>query len=246
MWTLKSFYAISPKKYALCIHADKSLLEQTARTLEVHFPDARVIRRAEADAKAAIFLKNHPRCLTFRNTNLLAPKVFDSLAFLESARMALFDSDLMFFAEPKEYIRRIEDPAYRLNSFNPDVVSGYAVGYTVEPETVRAKLGFDLHPRINSGFGLIQRDSMPLDWIEEFLDLPGLLEGHFWRIEQTVFALCASRFGVELLPDEYTLYFAPGLGNRAFRHYNSAFRHLMYGEGIRKLVKNGFLQRTTI
>jgi hypothetical protein len=55
--------------------------------------------------------------------------------------------------------------------------------------------------------------------------------------------LCSSRFGVELLPDEYTLWLAPGVGDRCFRHYPGAIRHLMYGEGIARLVKDGFLQR---
>src|SRR5207249_8020841 len=63
----------------------------------------------------------------------------------------------------------------------------------------------DLHPMVNSGLGLVHRESMRFEWLEEFLALPGILQGHFWRIEQTLFALCSSRFGVELLPDEYTL-----------------------------------------
>jgi hypothetical protein len=82
---------------------------------------------------------------------------------------------------------------------------------------------------------------MRLVWIDELLALPGLLEGHFWRIEQTVYALCASRFGVELLPKECTLYFEPGLEGRPFRHYNGVIRHLMYGEGMRELTRRGLL-----
>jgi hypothetical protein len=51
---------------------------------------------------------------------------------------------------------------------------------------------------MNSGLGLTHRDS--IRWDEEFLALPDILNGHFWRIEQTPFALCSSRHGVELLP----------------------------------------------
>jgi hypothetical protein len=45
---------------------------------------------------------------------------------------------------------------------------------------------------------------------------------------------------VELLPEEYTLRLEPGIGERCFRHYNGAIRHLMYGEGIARLAKQDF------
>ena len=242
VWTLKSFYAVSRRRYALCIHDDGSL-DQTARgALLQHFPAARLIPRAEADAKLAEVLRDSPRCLQFRNTNLLAPKVFDFVAYLQSDRMGLFDSDLLFFREPAAYLQRVEDTAYRKNTFNADCG---ASAYTVEPDVVRRHLGFDLQPMINSGLGLIHRDSVRWDWVEEFLALPGILDGHFWRIEQTIYALCSSRFGVDLLPDEYMLYLTRGIGDRPFRHYVGAIRHLMYREGIRHLSRSGLLRKNS-
>lgn len=238
VWTLKSFYAVSRRGYTLCIHDDGSL-DQTARgALRQHFPAARLILRAEADAKLAEVLRDYPRCLQFRNTNLLAPKVFDFIAYLRSDRMGLFDSDLLFFCEPTVYLQRIEDASYRKNTFNADCGTS---AYTVEPDVVRRHLGFDLHPMVNSGLGLIHRDSIRWDWIEEFLALPGILEGHFWRIEQTIYALCSSRFGVELLPEEYMVYLQRGISNRPFRHYVGKIRHLMYAEGMMQLVKQNTL-----
>jgi hypothetical protein len=242
VWTLKSFYAASGRRYALCIHEDGSLAQAQLAALRQHFPAARIIRRAEADARLAHVLRGLPRSLSFRRSNLLAPKVFDFAAYLESERMALFDSDLLFFAEPTEYLRRVEDEAYRRNTFNAD--GGNA--YTVEPDQVRDLIGHQMLHRINTGLGLVHRDSIRLDWIEEFLALPGILDGHFWRIEQTLFALCSSRYGVELLPDEYTLRLEPGLGSRCFRHYVGAIRHLMYGEGMARLAKQGFLKQQKI
>jgi hypothetical protein len=238
VWALKSFYLASGRRYALCIHEDGSIAEAAIDALRSHFPAARIIRRREADAKLAELLHGYPRSLSFRNSNLLAPKVFDFIAYLESDRMALFDSDLLFFAEPKAYLQRVEDPSYRLNSFNADL--GHA--YTVDSNTVRTLIGHELLPRVNTGLGLVHRDSIRWDWTEEFLSLPGILAGHFWRIEQTLLALCSSRHGVELLPNEYTLRLEPGIGGRCFRHYNGAIRHLMYGEGIARLVKDDFLR----
>jgi hypothetical protein len=240
VWTLKSFYVASGRRYALCIHEDGSLDDTELSALQRQFPAARIIRRSEADARLDKILRGYPRSLTFRSTNLLAPKIFDFIAFLESDRMALFDSDLLFFAKPTTYLERVDDPSYRCNTFNAD----YDTSYTVEPDAVRPRIGHDLLPRVNTGLGLVHRDSIRWDWTEEFLALPGILTGNFWRIEQTLFALCSSRYGVELLPDEYTLSLEPGIGGRPFRHYVGRIRHLMYGEGIAQLAKDGFLRET--
>ena len=147
IWALKSFYLASGRHYALCIHEDGSLRPDDLAKLRQHFPAARIIRRAEADAKLAKTLRDFPRSLEFRNTNLLAPKVFDFVAFLESDRMILFDSDLLFFDVPAAYLKRAEDPLYTKNTFNADC--GRA--YTVDPQEVRQLIGHDLLPLINTG-----------------------------------------------------------------------------------------------
>ena len=239
IWSLKSFYAASDRRYALCIHEDGTLDPFALASLQQHFPLARIIRRQEADQRLARELVAFPRSSQFRKTNLLALKVFDFISFLQAERMVLFDSDLLFFDEPTDYLSRLEDGNYRLNAFNADCESAY----TIDAEAVRALLGFDMLARVNSGFGVIHRGSMKLEWIEEFLAVPGLAEGHFWRIEQTLYALCGSRYGAELLPQAYDVRLEAGIPPRIFRHYVGAVRHLMYGEGIARLVKDRFLER---
>jgi len=239
LWTLKSFYAASRRKYALCIHDDGSLSNEARNSVQAHFPAARLIARTEADAKLSQILRDFPRCLKFRSTNVLAPKVFDFAAFLQSDRMGLFDSDLLFFAEPTAYLQAVEDRSFRKNAFNSD----FGSAYTIDSEAASRHLGLELQPKVNTGLGLIHREAIRWDWIENFLGLPGILEGHFWRIEQTLFALCSSAFGVELLPEEYTLYLERGIGTRPFRHYVGKIRHLMYREGMRELVLQGFLEK---
>jgi len=240
IWALKSFYHASGRKYRLCIHDDGSVPDQGLDHLRRHFPDGRLILRKEADQRVFAELAPYPRCLQFRKTNLLAPKLFDFAVYLESDRMLLFDSDLLFFREPTALIQSIEDPACQINVFNSDCADD---AYTVTPTVAAEHLGLALQKSINSGLGLIHRSSVRWDWIEEFLGIPGILDGYFWRIEQTLFALSASRFGVKLLPKEYTLYLTPGLGDRPFRHYVGHIRHLMYGEGIRRLNRDNLLRR---
>ena len=237
LWALKSFYWASGRQYALCIHDDGSLEDDHGATLQEHFPDASLIEREAADARVIPSLDEYPKAKAFRQENHLAPKLFDFRAYLESDRMLLLDSDVLFFDEPTELLRRIEDPTYQKNSVNRDMDTAY----TVDPVDVHAQFGFEPVPQFNSGLGLIHRDSLRLDWIEVFLELPDI-RSHFWRIEQTLFALCSSRYGVELLPESYDVHLGKGIRGPV-RHYVGAVRHLMYDEGIRRLVASNMLQR---
>ncbi len=237
VWTLKTFYYYSNRHYALCIHDDGTLTKNDLAALKYHFPNARMIDRPSADARILAELETYPSCLEFRKSNHLAPKVFDFRSYLESDRMLLLDSDILFYRSPIELLQSIEDPNYLLNTVNGDIASAY----TVDPKMVQEKCGFAMIQRFNSGLGLIHRASLNLDWIEEFLSLPGII-GHFWQIEQTLYALCSSRFGGELLPDAYNVRLNQGIGCSPSRHYVGAIRHLMYSEGIRQLVRQGFLK----
>jgi hypothetical protein len=236
LWTLKSFYHFSRRNYALCIHDDGTLGTEPCSILQRHFPKARIIHRPSADQQVLDWLAPYPRCLEFRKTNHLAPKIFDFLFYLESDRMLLLDSDILFFKEPTALLQRIEDPTYSLNTVNGDVASTY----TVNPAVALEKSSVQLIDRFNSGLGLIHRSSLNLDWIEEFLGLPDII-GHFWQIEQTLYALCSSRFGAELLPQPYTVHLSGTHPDLSCRHYVGKIRHLMYSEGIKRLVKNNFL-----
>jgi hypothetical protein len=231
MWTLKSFYHFCPRRFALCVHGDASLPPEAVSAFRSHFPDARVIEQSEAREAVLDGLASHPRCRTLREKNTLSIKLFDFRHYLSSERMALFDSDLLFFAEPSAWLAYAEDPARRVNVFNRDLSTAYAV----DMDVIQAH-GVDVRPEVNSGFGLVHKESLSLDWIEEFLAIPGLADGHFWRIEQTLFALCSSRFGVELLPDDYRVFLEGPLGDRPYRHYVGAVRNKMYTEGMRKLA----------
>lgn len=237
VWSLKSFYWASGRRYRLCIHDDGSLDAEAKAALAGQFPEARLMDRAASDREVLPSLAAYPRCQAFRQSNHLAPKLFDFRHYLRCDRMLLFDSDLLFFEEPVELLRRIESPEYRLNSVNADVASAY----TVSPADVRERFGFDLVDRFNSGLGLIHRESLNLDWMEAFLELPSILS-HFWQIEQTLFAMCSSRYRVELLPAEFRVSLTKGIDGCVEKHYVGAVRHLMYSEGMAHLARAGLLR----
>jgi hypothetical protein len=232
MWALKSFYHFSQRRYALCIHDDGSLCPEVLTLLRQHFPAARLIPRGVADEVVLQSLRDYPRSLAFRRTNTLSLKLFDFAHFLESDRLLLLDSDVLFFEFPADLIQRIEDPSYKFNVVNRDT----ATAYTISRECVKSS-DFKLIERFNSGLGMIHKSSIQLDWVEEFLGLPGI-HSHFWTIEQTLFALLSSRYGVELLPDSYTVSLDKDVPLLQSRHYVGAIRTLFYSQGIRRLVSS--------
>ena len=238
IWALKSFYRASQRHYSLAIHDDGTLTEEAGLAMRRHFPTARFISRREADARAAVFLHEFPRSQALRGSNQLSLKVFDFAAFLESDRMLLIDSDFLFFDTPRVLLERLEDPQYAKNSLNKD----WSYGYSVDLARVRALVtDFVLEDRINSGLGLVHRRSLRLDWIEDFLTLPGILS-HPHRIEQTLIALCSCRLGYEMLPAEYDVQLGPWDSGLPCRHFTGPIRHLMYRDGMRHLKANGFLR----
>ena len=239
LWSLKSFYHFAERDYPLVIHADGTCDAATCATLAQHFPTARIIGKSEADAALAQPLAGYPLCARYRGFHALARKAFDTGYYLQAPRMLLLDSDLVFFAPPRELIARTEDPEYTRSTFNADV----APGLNISPDEARRRFGIEVVERINSGLALVQREVLNLDWMEEFLACQSLWDGHPWRIEQTLLALGASRHGVELLPDSYRVSLRPGLAGCVVKHYVGAVRHLMYREGMAHLWRGGFLER---
>lgn len=236
VWALRTFQKFSGRNYALCIHDDGSLKSVAMEMLRAQFPHARIITRAESDARLATQLAQFPRCRDLRASNKLSLKVFDFAAFLEADRMILLDSDILFFSKPTALLEALQDPQFTRNTLNQD----WSEGYTIDLKATRPLLDFDCPPLINSGLGLIHKSSLRLDWIEEFLGLPGILS-HSHQIEQTLIALCSGKYGFQMLPAEYDVRHGPRDPAAPSRHYAGPMRPLMYSEGIRTLVADGFL-----
>ena len=236
IWALRTFQKKTGRNYALCIHDDGSLKPRAMGILRTTFPHARIISRSVSDARMEELLAAFPRCRKLRASNKLSLKVFDFAAFLEADRMILLDSDILFFDRPTALLAALDDPTFTLNTLNKD----WSDGYTIDLATTRPLLDFECPSRINSGLGLIYKNSLRLDWTEQFLALPDILS-HSHQIEQTLIALCCARFGFQMLPSEYDVRPGPRDPRDPCRHYAGPMRPLMYREGMRELVENGFL-----
>lgn len=236
VWALKSFLHYGRARVALCIHEDGTLTSEVRDILTTHFVGARLITRAQADDEVVPLLSEFPHCQRFRRENNLSLKVFDLRHYARSSRVLLLDSDVLTYEKPEVLLESLHD-ASTPNRFNRDI----ADAYTSDRDALSKEFGFEVVPRFNSGVCTIRMESMRLDWIEEFLSSP-LLDGHFWRIEQTLFCLCSCRFGCEPLPDDYDVVLSDGIGSKPLKHYVGAIRQRMYAEGIRHLMRRNFLQ----
>lgn len=239
LWALKSFYFATRRRYMLTIHDDGSFSDDIVRAFNRHFPDARVVTKAVADAEVLPTLEPYPHCLTYRRENPLAIRVFDFTHYLRSDRMLALDSDVLFFTEPAALLRRIEDPSYRKNSFNEDADSFY----TLDPEKVLSETGVTLAERFNAGFGLVHKASIDYAWVNTCLGLHERTDTFPRPVDQTLLALCACRFGLELLPEEYRIHLE-AIDERRLpcRHYPSAARRYMYEQGLPRLIGAGLLR----
>jgi hypothetical protein len=173
-----------------------------------------------------------PFCADYRKSNPLARKVFDIPHFAENDRFLVFDSTLLFFRPPIEIIEWTNAGSAEC-WFNEDVQERSLVTAAEAATELRVQLW----PRVNSGLCLLQKSAIDLDFCDRALAQTSMLRGDVSRIEQTLFALCASRHAHGgLLPPTYEI----SLGRRAkadaiSRNYVREVRDLFYAEGLKRL-----------
>ena len=237
LWALKSFYHFAGVDYPLYIH-DGGLLPGQAERLRAHFPDATLVPAAEADARIAELFEGRglERCLAYRRRNPSTRKLFDFFAFSRADDLVCIDSDIVFFRRPELLL--VPPEGVPRNRYNEDC----AYWYSMDLDELEAAFGLRPPPRINSGLALIRRASIDFDRIEGWLAHPKLFADP-WVTEQTLHALCATAYGVELLPpDTYRVDTEPGLTPAMVcKHYPGFFRTLLYTEGMAHLIATGFL-----
>jgi len=232
-WMLASFFHFSEVAWPVVIHDDGTLPEEACATLAGLFEGARIIRRREADAQMMKSLRAYPFCADYRLTHPLALKIFDMAQFASDERYLVIDSDVLFFARPGEIVDWATGPNTRACWFNEDVQESALLS----AEEAREELDIKLWSRVNSGLCLIHKPAIEYDLCDRALALTSILSGQIWRIEQTLFALCASHAGRGgLLPKTYevSLRRRASLGTIA-RHYVGKVRDRFYGEGLKRL-----------
>ncbi len=228
-WMLASWHHATQRRWRVIVMEDGTLPASAKSALQAMFSDIHFV----GPDLGTSHLSAYPACEHYRRSHPLARKIFDLSVAVEGAtRCFLFDSDVLFF-RPPERLLAWADSRSTACWFNRDA----AEGSLVTASEARDALGIELWPRVNSGLVALTPSIIDLDFCERALRDTRLLEGHIWRVEQTLFALCASRHGEGgLLPEEYEV----SLGkwkkpNAVARHYVGAVRDRFHGEGVRSL-----------
>jgi hypothetical protein len=232
LWMLASFHHFTARRWPVTLHEDGSLGDEELAVFRRLFPDLQVIRRANADAIMVPLLSDYPRCAAYRQAMPHGLKSFDIPQMSTSDRFLLLDPDVLFFDTPTEILRWAENPSDRSCWFNRDCQEASPI----PPDQARAELGVALWPQVNSGLCLLTRDAVTdLKAMEAWLGHPAFQNASIqWRVEQTLFALAASRFGQGgLLPSTYEV--SPYRHRQSgciARHYVGCVRDRFLSEGI--------------
>ncbi|MFH1497038.1 MAG: hypothetical protein ABII82_04350, partial [Verrucomicrobiota bacterium] len=234
LWMLAGFFYHTARNWPVVLHDDGTLDPSQLETWQGRGLRLRVVGRLEADDITAPALRACPLLAGYRAAHPLGIKLVDVPHLLNGGRGMLLDADIAFFARPAEILDWADGHDVRASWFNADV----GEASNVPPDVALAKFGVTLWRRVNSGLCLLGQDVMDPDFCEAVLREGTILRGHVWRVEQTLFALNASRAGRGgLLPGSYEVSLDKHAGEGCVaRHYVGQVRDRLWAEGVRRLA----------
>lgn len=109
MWCFKTYYVYNKVNYALIIHDDGSLTEESKSLFSIHFKGCRIISIEEANTKAEDVLKDFPYCKKVRESNIIHKKLFDYFNFTKLGYIITFDSDMIWYDKSRQLDDYVKD-----------------------------------------------------------------------------------------------------------------------------------------
>jgi len=220
--TLRSLEHHSGYLWSPCLHDDGTLTDADVWELERNFPDARVIRRADAERELAEALRDYPHCLENRVKHPWFLKVFDTWHFAQGNRYVVLDSDIVFFRRPDfvlDWIGSCDETFWFMEDTKEK--------YSSDRAGLEAAMGFSIWQRVNSGLDLMVKSGVEMSLAETFLERCAPLAREFHFLEQTFFAVAGSRWGKGgTLPREYEISWTNFRRKSAVcRHYVGDFKN---------------------
>lgn len=217
MLALRSFEFHTRCRWSPIIHDDGSFSDEDELTLLRHFPDARLIRRATADAEVPEALADFPSCRLNRMKHNWFLKVFDTRHYAPHSRYIVLDSDIVFFRRPEAILQWLKE-----GSDSMWVMEDDREKYSHPREELEAFLGKRMLPRANSGLDLVPKEAASLKLAEAFLEQCAATAPNYAFLEQTIYGLFASSWGRGglLSSEEYEISWNALRGSRSIcRHY---------------------------
>jgi len=235
IWSIASFVKATQRNWSFHIHDDGTLRGGEEAPLRAMGLSARLHYRKRANDTVDKALVSYPLCSEHRRRLPVAIKLYDFVLLTPGARYIMIDTDVLFFDAPTEILRWVDSGSESF-FFNEDVIEANLVSQ----DAALNLFGISLWPRVNVGLCCIPRAAMSLTDSEGFLRKSGMLTmPDIWTIEQTLYALHASKFNAGgLLPRGYELSISGARRpDGVCRHYVGAVRDRFYTEGIPEIAR---------
>ena len=213
LWAIKSVLHWAGKAYTVVLHDDGSLTDEHVKIINQHLVNAKVIRRADADALMAEKLVGCPNAYGYRFSRLgsanpngkasvFSLKLLDFSLLSNARKILVLDSDVLFFKRPDAIIDWVNDPA--------DIDCLYCFELYVPIRNARNKIiRFEQKPVVPLGFnsGLIcfERSAFDLAALDEWLGINGELAETVYTFEQRAYNHLVKSSGKHRpLPETYS------------------------------------------
>jgi hypothetical protein len=241
IFSVKSFLHHYNGSIALVIHTDPSIGSGGGRTIQRHFPSARVFMKEERDAIVLPKLAERglTQCQVFRETNVFGERLIDTAVLSKGRIIINMDTDCLTFASLD-----------RLHSLVQEGVAAHIQDPNPQPFSIsdqEAKSRFKVEPvrHFNAGLCAFPSPQLDLQKIEEWISEPEYpMESHY--AEQTILASLAAQGKSEALPQkEYAFCGQKNGGQESTEtarfvhyagHYLSEARVAMRRDGQRKVL----------
>ncbi len=208
----KNFYESVAALYSFCFwerdiqvhyHEDGTLTEKEIGILKKIFPLITVFTQKDENIKVDNYLKDRGlnKCADLRGHFIFSIRLFDMIIEKQTSYLLQIDSDVLFFSNPAEILNVVKQN--KLNGcYNVDTPGAT---YTYRDDIIAKHLNKPMVLQLNAGVFMHNFDEGLFDFCETILKNEP--EGaNSWHLEQTLFAMYASRKGNFLaLPKTYDL-----------------------------------------
>ncbi len=235
LWMARSFDHHAEVSWQHVWYDDGTLTSEDVARAQHALPRLRVIRHAESDRMIEPILATRPNLRAAVNFHPMFRRAL--LLSLPGAgdRIISIDSDVLFFAIPREILAWARDPVPRArHMYDP-------ITYYFPAESILSDwLGRPVASHVNGGLVLFPRGWLDYDLTERFFAAYFGAAGRTLHIEQSLLAINLTPLNPVPLSREYELTFHPR--RRAYsvaRHYVSdgPTRDYFYTEGIGELSR---------
>jgi len=235
IWTARSLDYFSGYRWSQVWIDDGTLTPAIVERAKAALPRLRVISHVEGQDILAKLLAPYPTCQRAAADHPIFRRAFLLAEVMRGDRAVCVDTDVLFFADPKEILAWATAPVATAR-FMHDPITFYfpRLGKLTE------WYGSPVTDHVNGGLNLVPAGWHDLDLTERFLAAFWDTPRRSWHIEQSILALQMTRLNGTALSGEHEVSFLPErLPYCVARHYVSAgpVRDYFYTEGIALLSR---------